>query len=714
MWRRVIGRSSAGALLGFALGLVTACEGDLPTNPFQPTGGAGGGGEGGGGEGGGVDPELGGPCVEDAQCDDAIECTEDSCDKAFDRCRFHPDHGQCDNGVGCDGAEVCGQTLGCIAGPPKSCDDSDVCTIDRCDEPTASCENVLRDADDDGDVDIHCGGGDCNDIDPDVSGLEEEICANSVDDDCDEDVDEAACSSPMNDTCADPVVVNQSGSFSMSSFGAGAHYPTSCTPIGAVNDVVMAVVLPAGPDLDVRLSAKTATAPVSSAIAGECGNAASEIACGAPFPTPAGDNVSKFRARSLTGGTTYPVYLTTVMGDAISVDIEFLPATIAPTHETCGTAIPLPTGGPFEVEIVDAAEDQETACASATGELVYELVLDQESDLQVFGNSIDDDGFVALSLLGGTCADPSDELACHTGETALLYRHALAAGTYYLAVSATAPTRASINATILPSSPAPEVDTCETAPLAVPFAANPIDYGTLQDDHLLPCFQNAPDAAFAVLTGAATDYLFVNRLAAGDSASMSFSTTPCETEDSLVCNAAGNNPLRLRRRNVQPGDYRVITESLMGFPQELTVLARPHSATQLVPFSDDCTDVLTIPSTGAFLQGNTSNVTADFSAGCDADGQPPNGAKDQLLKLVLPAASRVILDMSGSGYNTMLSVRQGPSCPGVEVPLACTAAISGVASFLDLELEAGTYFVQIDGLASATGPWSLDVFVVPQ
>lgn len=691
--------------------MLGACEGDLPTNPYQPSGGGGTGGAGGSG-GSTVDPELGGPCVEDSQCDDGIDCTQDSCDPAFDRCRFHPEDAPCDNGIQCDGAEVCSLTLGCIAGPPKSCDDDDLCTIDRCDEATSTCEHVLRDADDDGDVDIHCGGGDCNDIDPDVSALEEEICANGIDDDCDTVIDEADCSSPMNDTCADPVIVTQSGTFAMSSFGAGAHYPTTCTPAGAVNDVVMAVMIPAGPNQDVRLRAKTATAPISSAIAGECGNAASEIACGPAFPTPGGDNVSKFRARDLPGGTTYPVYLTTVMGDSIAVDVQFLPATTAPTNETCGTATPLTTGAPFEVDLIDAAEDQETACASATGELVYELVLDEEADVQVFGNSIDDDGFVSLSLLGGTCADPEDELSCNTGETAFLYRHSLPAGTYYLAVSATAPTRASINATILPPTPAPAYDACETAPVLVPFEATAIDYGTLQDDHLLPCFQNAPDAAFAVDVAAPTDFLFVNRLASGDSAAMSFSGVGCETEDSLACNAAGNNPLRLRRRNVQPGSYRVITESLMGFPQQLTALSRPHAATQLVPFSDDCTNVLTIPSTGAFLQGNTSNVTANFSAGCDADGQGPNGAKDQLLKLVLPTARRVILDMSGSGYNTMLSVRKGDTCPGVEVPAACTAAVAGVASFLDLELEAGTYFIQVDGLAGATGPWSLDVFVV--
>jgi hypothetical protein len=36
----------------------------------------------------------------------------------------------------------------------------------------------------------------------------------------------------------------------------------------------------------------------------------------------------------------------------------------------------------------------------------------------------------------------------------------------------------------------------------------------------------------------------------------------------------------------------------------------------------------------------------------------------------------------------------------------------GKGSFLDLTLEAGVYYLQIDGLAMDKGPWFLDVRVV--
>jgi hypothetical protein len=85
-----------------------------------------------------------------------------------------------------------------------------------------------------------------------------------------------------------------------------------------------------------------------------------------------------------------------------------------------------------------------------------------------------------------------------------------------------------------------------------------------------------------------------------------------------------------------------------------------------------------------------------------------------MLHLALTAKSRVVLDMAGSNYWTMLSVRTGAICPGSEVELGCAAGYMPDRSFLDLELEAGDYFVQVDGYAGQAGAWSLDVYVTPE
>jgi hypothetical protein len=156
----------------------------------------------------------------------------------------------------------------------------------------------------------------------------------------------------------------------------------------------------------------------------------------------------------------------------------------------------------------------------------------------------------------------------------------------------------------------------------------------------------------------------------------------------------------------------VLAESPLGQPMQLTALVRPAVPTTFVPFANNCSDVVTIPATGGFFQGTTANAQPDFNAGCDQGGQPPGGAPDQILKITLSAPKRVVLDMQGSAYATVLDLREGPSCPGSEITHGCAAGYYPERSYLDLELAAATYYIQVDGFAGQSGPWFLDVHVV--
>jgi len=70
-------------------------------------------------------------CVTNANCNDGIACTVDTC--VAGSCVFTPNNTLCpDNGLFCDGPEVCNAVLGCVsAGNP--------CTPDPCDEATHTC-----------------------------------------------------------------------------------------------------------------------------------------------------------------------------------------------------------------------------------------------------------------------------------------------------------------------------------------------------------------------------------------------------------------------------------------------------------------------------------------------------------------------------------------------------------------------------------------------
>jgi hypothetical protein len=124
--------------------------------------------------------------------------------------------------------------------------------------------------------------------------------------------------------------------------------------------------------------------------------------------------------------------------------------------------------------------------------------------------------------------------------------------------------------------------------------------------------------------------------------------------------------------------------------------------------AEDCDTVIDLPSGGVSLQGNTSSAVAHFSAGCDVAGLGEFGAADQLLRLVLDERRRVFLDTGASAYRTLLAVREGPECPGKEI--ACVGAFDGPPSYLDLLLDPGEYFVQLDGYAGDEGQWFLEVF----
>jgi len=79
-------------------------------------------------------------------CDDGVGCTVDGCDAATDACRNAQDDSICDNGVFCDGSEICNATSDCQAGLAPSCDDGVGCTVDGCDAATDACLNGIDDS----------------------------------------------------------------------------------------------------------------------------------------------------------------------------------------------------------------------------------------------------------------------------------------------------------------------------------------------------------------------------------------------------------------------------------------------------------------------------------------------------------------------------------------------------------------------------------------
>ena len=657
-----------------------------------------------------IDPTLGGPCTDDAQCDDLIPCTFDRCDQTLSRCRNTPDDTQCADAEYCNGQEKCVLRQGCVPGPVITCQDGNPCTIDRCVEETRSCERVPRDVDGDGDPDDHCSANrDCDDTDPTVSSLQVEICGNFKDDNCNGQIDEQPCSTPANDVCATALAVTAPATFLLNTIAAKKDYSTSCSVRNpaAARDIVLAIAVPAGAAQDVLVSARTSAPPneVAVALMADCGQAATELHCGhIPLARDA-----RTIARSVAGGSTVFAIVTTQNESAVDVTVDMRTASTSPSNESCAAPTAVPIDTPFTVSLVDASRDLESSCDRAnTGELTYSFTLDQPRDVRIFASTLVGSGEPVVSMRASAC---EDELRCRVGSTPPVFARNLPAGTHVFSVAGTTQIDANVVVKTYPPTPAPPNQSCTTAPDIVPNTETAVDLSGQEDAIRNGCLSGGPNAAYKLDLAQRSDVLLVGRFPQGDLGGVSLNRAACETADLLGC-STGGTPQRVSRRNLAPGSYRAVIADEKGLKTELMALVRPTVPPTTVT-SDGCTDTQTIPETGGFFTGDTTNATADFSAGCDSPGQPIGGAKDQLMRLVLTQPRRVVFDMSGSLNITMLSVRSGATCPGVEVPNTCNVGGGPNRSFLDTTLAAGTYWVQIDGYGGSEGPWNLDVRVLP-
>jgi hypothetical protein len=663
-----------------------------------------------------VDETLGGPCTQDSECDDTIACTFDRCDQAVKRCRNTPDDAQCADPLYCNGREKCVLRLGCAAGPVVTCQDDNPCTIDRCVESTKGCEHHPRDVDGDGDPDDHCVGmRDCDDLDPAISSTHSEICGNFKDDNCNGTVDEVGCMQPANDLCATAAPVLASGTYLVSTVATKRDYPTLCPSVAtpsAAQDVVLTITVPGvagGPlqDVEVWATAQSSKNEVAVALRTTCTTAASEVGCG----HIAGSAAARAIARGIAPGSDLHAIVTTQQEGAVDVKVDIRPAAPKPPNESCAAPQAVPVDTAFTVSLIDPGKDVPSACDKVqTGELTYAFTLAQPSDVRVFASTLVGSGEPVISLRDTSC---TDELRCRASSALPLFARNLAAGTHVLTVAGTTQLDASVLVKTYPPTMPPANQSCATA---LPVAINTtlaVDLSSQEDAIKNGCLPGGPAAAYELTLTQPSDVLVIGRFPMNESGSVAINGPACTTADLVAPCTMGQTPQRVSKRNLAAGTYRVVIADELGQTAQLSVLVRPAVPPTAVGVSDNCAAPFTLPEAGGFFTGDTTGATADFGAGCDAPGQPINGAKDQLMKLDLAQKQRVVFDMSGSFYTTVLDLRQGATCPGTEVTNACYVGFTAGKSFLDLTLAPGPYWVQVDGYNGDRGPWNLDVRVLP-
>jgi hypothetical protein len=608
--------------------------------------------------------------------------------------------------------ELCVPGHGCEPGAVVSCDNGNDCQIATCVEATKSCTYTERDVDGDGDPDAHCvPGHDCDDLNPDVSSLHAEVCANGIDDNCNGLIDEHPCVLPEGVSCAGAVAVTAPGTFPISTVGANDTFATSCSvpnPAAGQN-VVVAITVPGNANVDLQVWATVPATVVAVALDAVCGEAGTELACG----SGSGATSVRALARNVAPGTYFAV-VTTQTPSPVQLEVDLLAPSSSPTNIDCGSAMALVPGTATAVSIVNPPTELASACPSSDGELTYSFTLTAAQDVLIYASTTDGSGTAIVGLRAPPCtADSTDEIECDLAGSQPLYERSLPPGTYVVTMGATSSIDATLDVQLSPPTAVPSDQTCASPP---PITANQtLDYDLSSHENAIKdgCFPSGPDAAYDLSLPSASDVLLIDRFPQTETGGVSLDGPACDVATSLGCDAEGS-PARIGRRNVPAGDYRVVVADALGLQGTVEALVRPTVAPTIIApaTAETCAEAVDA-SNGGFFTGNTSTSVPDYGAGCDAPGQPPGGAPDQVLTLNLAAAQRVVLDMEGSAYTTLLDVFQGPTCPGTPVTNGCYVGFGAQRSFLDLELTAGQYWIVVTGYSGGKGAWDLDVRVLP-
>jgi len=338
-------------------------------------------------------------------------------------------------------------------------------------------------------------------------------------------------------------------------------------------------------------------------------------------------------------------------------------------------------------------------------------VLDEPRDVHVRSVALDAHGAPVVSLRSEACVSPADELTCRGSNPGELFARALPAGTYVLAVAGTGPAEVEVVLSLSDASEPPATEGCSAPPILAEGVTKLVELAPQTDAVSIGCLTGAPDATYEVETPEPSDVMLVQVGSEGDVGAVLVAESPCALPaDVLSCETSGVWPLRTVAHGVPAGGVRAVVQSLGGAPASLTAFRRPAANATAVLRADECDDAIEIPETGGRFEGNTANQYADYTASCDYGGQTGPGAPDQMLHLELTERRRVVFDMQGSSYDTLITLRTDDGCPGKEIEGTCSVGYIDARSFLDVTLDEGTYNVQIDGYNGANGKWVLEVF----
>lgn len=633
-------------------------------------------------------------CSDDGECDDRIDCTVDTCERGA--CSNLRDDSLCDDGIFCNGDEQCDSSEGCIPDFRAACDDGDPCTVDRCEESSKACSRSTRDLDGDGDIDLFCSGGDCDDLDAARSSQAPELCNELIDNDCDGLIDETNCGRIPHDVCADALDVSAGGLFTLSTLGAAGDYPTSCGA-GTPGDIVATFVLTEPSDVSISADAGLNTTTLS--LRRSCEVISTELECRTNV-------VSRVRARALPSGR-YFLVASASSGTDIALDVEIDSPTDRPVNDLCADAIPIEPGMTADVSLVDLGDDLRLACGQAdSGDVFYSFSLEEEQNVRIQVST--ESGQSVYWQLATTC-DASNPLRCSLGGPATASMYGVAPGDYVLAVEG--PANREVDARVLvelsPPTDPPVGDRCSGA-IPLPLESRIVggNLAGLQDDVQISCSSWARDAVYIVETLRPGDLVVDVQPNRPTSANVSI-RTECEMVSSEETCVTFSEPHAVAR-NVPAGRYFVIVEGAEPYAFAIEASLRDPTLETPVAGNDACATAYVVGSGGGVFTGSTSLQNDTFSPRCATT----RGRPDAAFEITVQSQTRIVANTQGSAFDTVLALVRG-TCDAPTELVCNTNDGAQITSAIDVTVDSGTYVLFVDGnTEAAEGDYRLDIDLI--
>jgi|LNFM01.1.fsa_nt_gb hypothetical protein len=356
----------------------------------------------------------------------------------------------------------------------------------------------------------------------------------------------------------------------------------------------------------------------------------------------------------------------------------------AAPNDRCNDPRDVSRGGIFSMDLSATPGDYTFTCAGRqTRDAVAQFTLTEPRDIYISATS--PTGVTALALqsaCGG--AGPMDTLECDQGFPAVLRRHSLPAGTYFILVGASVRGPVELEVQLNPATPAPTNDTCDTA-IDIPVPAG----GTYRSDLIgvvdnasTSCGSSARDVFYRFDLTEPKNVSFSASTGRLDNLYLSLMSNCSRSPTTLRCNSGQN--VTFRTYTLPAGRYFVAVESFDPINFALTVnFSDPTPA----PMGDTCAMPLAL-TTAAPVRVPTGALEADYRPSCISSG--PDG----VLTFTITDRRDVLVSATG-GTSDFVGVAIHTACPAMAGnERACTTGTQS-ARALALGLDPGTYFVTV-------------------